>query len=199
MKRNTASEISTQSRVSGGLQSRGTKIAVFSLLFFLFAAAATLSFLPRAQSLATPLIAKGPEAPLGKPDESPQQRAEREFARLAILEPKLFERELRKRKTRQELEAEEIANLAMIEPAAYAAEFARFKTNERIEFELQAREAVLNPELHSGRREDHPLFQEFRIAREGGQEPLESILNPGFQSGNIPGRPELKRPMKIKR
>ena len=106
-------------------------------------------------TLAQPFPQPGPnqdpiKARLGEPDESPEKRAERELARLAILEPAAFEAMARTLKTAQELQDEEIAKFAISQPKAYSTEFEKFKTPERRSLEAQARAAILNPVAHSG-------------------------------------------------
>ena len=121
---------------------------------------------------------------------------ERELARLAILEPAAFEREVAKQKTQQDGLDEQIATFAISQPKAYSAEFAKFKNPERRQKEQLARFAVLNPADHSGSVE--ALREEMRQKKERG-EALDEILDPQFQSRNIPGKPLLKEPKKIEK
>jgi hypothetical protein len=90
------------------------------------------------------------KARLGEPDESPQKRAERELARLAILEPAAFAREVHQRKAPQEIQEEQMAVFSITQPKAYSAEFERFKDTNRRQLEQAARAAILDPVAHSG-------------------------------------------------
>ncbi len=121
---------------------------------------------------------------------------ERELARLAILEPAAFEREMAKHKKQQDVLDEQIAGFAISQPKAYSAEFEKFKDPERRQKEQQARFAVLNPAAHSGSVE--ALKEEVRKKKERG-EALDEILDPQFRSRNIPGKPLLKEPKRIEK
>jgi hypothetical protein len=115
---------------------------------------------------------------------------ERELARLAILEPAAFAAEIKKRQTREEIEAEQIAIFSLSQPRAYAAEFEKFKDNNRQQLEQQARAAILNPQAHSGRRED--LIAEARQKKQRGEE-LDEFLKPKTGIGKIPFRPVTRQ------
>jgi hypothetical protein len=127
--------------------------------------------------------------------QQPPLTAERQLARLTILEPAALEAELNKHKTQQEIEGEQIAIFAITQPKAYSIDLEKFKDGERKQKEQQARSAVLEPARHSGRIED--LNDEVRGKKERGEE-VDPILSPKFVSGNSPGKPAESPPKRIR-
>ena len=132
---------------------------------------------------------------LGEPDETPAQRADRELARIAIVDPAGFEKVMNKRKSAADIEAEQIAIFGIAQPRAYSAEFEKFKDNDRRQKEKAARDAVLEPVKHSGDVEK--LKEDVKKKKDRGEE-TDEILNPKFVSRNIPTKPAVKPPMKVK-
>jgi hypothetical protein len=166
-------------------------LRLVSILVVLMSAAFGLAKWSLAQSVNPgPLSVPGPQAKRYEPPMTP----EREIARLRILEPVEFAKEVDKLKSPQERAAEQSAIQAITQPRLHSDELERSKDKERKDKEKQARATVLDPVKHSGSVE--LLLEEVKKKKERGEK-IEEILKPTLVSRNIPNRPAVKLPKPI--